>query len=910
MDNVTATPIERRYNYLPESEIGFRIRPNISFVVEYSLCHGCGTCVAACPADAIRMSYEDRRGIYLPVTDSNKCDDCTICVQVCPGFELDLTDKPGNQAGLMEHPLIGSYDAIYRAYSNDSGRRERASSGGIITEVVDHLLVTGRVDGAIVTRMKMDEPLQAEGYVAHNSKDLVPSQKSKYCPVPLNTILKPLVRKKSIEKFVFIGLPHHVHGLRLLQRMFPHLKESIPTVISSFTAHVPSQRATEFILYKNRIHPKEVSSIEYRGGGNPGRMKIVTKDGKEYFVPHLHWTYSGHSFPMFFYPVREWLYFDKISEWADLVMGDNWMEGLSEQKGASSVVVRSRCAHKIMNEMIDQNKIVASVMSTDDLIVDQDLHNKLNIFWRLKVWKLLGRKTPVYTRTFEILRGQRIRTLRFSLYVLLSEYKVPFSIMNIVIGADYYLRAHPKKVFKKIGAIIKKGLGMLKLTAKVIPTKESKYKVVTIGGYGYYDIGDEAMPHAVRNNLRERLGDDLEIVMLSPCPQCTVDMHGEKSSSDFTHISHRRNASITRKCISFGMTCFLYTAVLLEKYTGLRLSLWPSTRTALDEIKSADLILNVGGGNINSVIPSELYRKTATFIIASILKKPVFLSGQTMGPYYGLFARLYVRYALDKVNMISFRDKDVSHSRLKEIGVRNPEMFDAADDAISLRGIDQNEAELLLERETGLDFTSLKKSMLFVLNMKASLNAFKGRTRSSDLSNEITLMARLADTLIDNYSCKVLLMPTDFSDNCDDRVPHLQIYDHMRNKNSVYQVTGKYIDDELIGMIGCADVAIGARYHFNVFAASRYVPFLGIASGVYQRTKLQGLARLCDMDECYIDHDMEFVHFDDVWPSVVNVVENRSDIKNNLIQRVPLLRSNSMKVMDSVITYLKAGAEN
>ena len=176
-------------------------------------------------------------------------------------------------------------------------------------------------------------------------------------------------------------------------------------------------------------------------------------------------------------------------------------------------------------------------------------------------------------------------------------------------------------------------------------SKNSKYKIVLIGGYGHNDIGDEAMPHAIRNNLRKQLGSKIEIMMLSPCPECTVEMHGEKSNFDFTHIGHGKDASALGKFVTFGTTLFLYVAVFLEKHFKLRLALWSSARTALDEIQSADLVINVGGGNINSVIPSELYKKTTTFIIADIVRKPVFLSGQTMGPYYGWFTKIYTRYA-------------------------------------------------------------------------------------------------------------------------------------------------------------------------------------------------------------------------------------------------------------------------
>ena len=45
--------MERRYRKLSRDEIGFDVGRNIGFVVEHALCHGCGTCEAVCPEDAI-----------------------------------------------------------------------------------------------------------------------------------------------------------------------------------------------------------------------------------------------------------------------------------------------------------------------------------------------------------------------------------------------------------------------------------------------------------------------------------------------------------------------------------------------------------------------------------------------------------------------------------------------------------------------------------------------------------------------------------------------------------------------------------------------------------------------------------------------------------------------------------------
>ena len=51
-------------------------------------CLGLGTCVEACPFDALSMGEDD-----IPVTDFDKCTGCGICVSVCPNDVMVLVPK-------------------------------------------------------------------------------------------------------------------------------------------------------------------------------------------------------------------------------------------------------------------------------------------------------------------------------------------------------------------------------------------------------------------------------------------------------------------------------------------------------------------------------------------------------------------------------------------------------------------------------------------------------------------------------------------------------------------------------------------------------------------------------------------------------------------------------------------------
>jgi coenzyme F420 hydrogenase subunit beta len=877
---------------MSKKEIGFEIGKNIEFVVKNSLCTGCFTCEAVCPEDAVQINYDLRKGIYLPLIDKAACTECELCVMTCPGFELDINDRPANQNKLPSHPLVGPYLGIWRAHTGVDSLRKNAASGGMTSQVLAYMLSNNMIDGAIVTRMDPNAPMQTLSYIARTLEDLVPSQKSKYCPTPLNKILKTIIRSSSgYDRLALVGLPSHVHGFRLLQRIYPELQVRIPYVLSLFTSHVPSRKATEFLLFKEGIDPNDLALIEYRGDGIPGRLRFVFQDGRDKKVDHLHWTYWGHTFPFFFYPAREWLYFDKLSEWADFSMGDNWQK-MEDTKGNSTVVTRSEFAENLIHQMIAENKIVATSMTADDLVYDQDLVKKKNIGIRLAVWRLLGRKVPIYKNALPIKWWDFPKTLIFAMKVMLCEHSVPYALMDKVIKLDYFLKTSTKKLARWI-KLLKAGLSTLIPTYNDKSERKKKFKIVMVGGYGSQDIGDEAMPHADILNLKKLLNDDVEIIMLSHNPKYTALYHREKSISDIGAIGLDPNAGLLGKMMCLIASILFFIGVIAQKH-NIRLKLWNGARGALDELASADLLFNVGGGNLNSIMTQELYKKCATYLAVWILGKPSIISGQTIGPFSRKFDKWYAKLALNRVHMITLRDKSISQNRLREIGVNKPVIMDAADDAMTIPALDECAANDILQRETGWDSEALTRPLVIAMNLKGSLKLFKGLDRKADLTKEINLVARIADRLIWSYKALVYFLPTDYNFSSDDRNLHRDILSRMEFADCGRCIEGEYSDTILKGLINLADVAIGARYHFGVFAVSECVPFLGMASGIYQQTKLKGLADLCGLSWCFIKEDMEFASFNDVWPQVTKFIENRDNIRNALRIIIPELKKRSL----------------
>ncbi len=431
--------MERKYKNLSCRKIGFEIDRNISFVPKFGLCTMCSTCESVCPEDAVVIRVNRKKGTYEPHVLEEKCVQCGICVDTCPGFELDLKGLADNSQNSCRNKFIGSYNEILRMYSTDSVISKSGTSGGMVTGMLDFLLSGGMIDGAIVTRMNEDSPLETVSYVASTREELLLSQKSKYLPTRLNGILKPIIRGHIPQKkMAFVGLPCHIEGLRLAQQLFPVLKERIVFVFSLFCSRTPTFHASEFLLDCNGINRRDLKRIDYRGHGHPGKLTFHLKNGSSLSVDHLHWTYWGHAFLNFFWPSRCFVCPDKTGELADISIGDNWQGLWTSVDASSSVIVRNPKMKELAHQMVSSDKaVVLNTIDAKELIRDQDLKKKRSIGPRLLLMRLIGRKTPLYYEKFDLPFKEIPGAFRLMIHMLVTEHNIPFHFLRTYIYLSY-----------------------------------------------------------------------------------------------------------------------------------------------------------------------------------------------------------------------------------------------------------------------------------------------------------------------------------------------------------------------------------------------------------------------------------------------------------------------------------------
>jgi polysaccharide pyruvyl transferase WcaK-like protein len=447
-------------------------------------------------------------------------------------------------------------------------------------------------------------------------------------------------------------------------------------------------------------------------------------------------------------------------------------------------------------------------------------------------------------------------------------------------------------------------------------------RIVIIGGFGWQDIGDEAMPQAVIYNLRNKIS-NLDIVMLSPNPSYTSTYHKKQSIQDINTYLHKKLrifsilmsrrlgilGKIIRKCYPSDLEYFLRWMYFLIAAKCRKHKVYlPIDKTAkaiLDELSGADLLFNNGGGNINTLLYGELYKQTLTILAASFMGVPIILSGQTIGPVTKKLHAFVVKWALNNVDIITLRDRDISAERLMEIGVRRPVIKDTADDAIGLPVLRKEEAIRLIIDNGGYEWFNLPANIVAVINMNGYLKAM-GKNSIEDLHKEVSLLSRVADKLVDIHDAKILLVPTDYNLASDDRPLLFLIKEGMQHSKKALVIDREYDAIQYKTLISLGDLAIGVRYHFVVFATSMGVPCIGLANGVYQKTKLKGIMQLYGLPECFIDEDMEKVGFDAVWSIVEKVVKNRVQISDQLRQRTTFLHEEAMITITRAASILSA----
>jgi len=403
---------------------------NIDNFSSEGLCCGCGTCVAICPSNSIEMVIDSRQGLFFPQIRKESCNNCGRCVLVCPGYELDIIGL--NQKIFHKIPKnldLGNFIECFSGYAKNADIRVNSSSGGLVTQILLFALEKKIISGALIVKMKNEDPFEPEPFIARTREEIIAAAGSKYCPVPINILLKEILDSSDEEQFAVVGLPCHIHGIRKMEYINKKLNKKIKFHIGLFCSSTKSFHATDFLLKRIKIQKNEVGKIKYRGAGWPGYLTIEFQNGKIIKIPFF--DYFDATFSSFT-PWRCMLCIDETGELADISFGDAWLPEIkkTDNKGTSIIIVRDRSCGEILNIMKKNDIINLESIDTIKIIESQGGFLRKKFFnSRKKITKFIFNKPFPDYKDYKIqsqnsLTNLLITIIIYSKFILINNNKL------------------------------------------------------------------------------------------------------------------------------------------------------------------------------------------------------------------------------------------------------------------------------------------------------------------------------------------------------------------------------------------------------------------------------------------------------------------------------------------------------
>ena len=217
------------------------LRDLINDVVRGGSCSECAACVVACPygilqyvgrkPEALPRRWQRGDGYeVLPLrSDGDGLDYCSIsekvgcdvCASVCPKLGLDKDELEyamfGRTATEAERSGVGVVAEMHAVRSRDPDVLSRCQDGGFVTTLLLWALETGRIDGAVVTRLASDPPCKPVPAIARTREEILSSAGSWYTYSP-NTLALTQAAELGLSRVAFVGTPCQVTPLRKLMQ--------------------------------------------------------------------------------------------------------------------------------------------------------------------------------------------------------------------------------------------------------------------------------------------------------------------------------------------------------------------------------------------------------------------------------------------------------------------------------------------------------------------------------------------------------------------------------------------------------------------------------------------------------------------------------------------------------------------
>lgn len=286
----------------------------------------------------------------------------------------EIMEKPYKKNKILDYKdpdkYLGKHAACRKGYAADESIRENAASGGMVTALLCHLLKTGQIDGAWVTKTEIrDGKLGYHTFIAVTEEEIRSASSSIYMNIPL---LKHVDLVRSFDgRVAAVMTPCMLKGLTKLMEKDEELRKKIVLKLGLYCSGNHSEKATLLSLEQSKVSLAGAERLYYRRGHWRGLSSVVYGDGSEKTFSYTK-TICAYKNAYFFEKGSCMTCQDHFASAADISFGDIW---LKEMKGDpikhTSCVIRNERALAMYRSAVEAGAIVDSHISDRDMVRSQ-----------------------------------------------------------------------------------------------------------------------------------------------------------------------------------------------------------------------------------------------------------------------------------------------------------------------------------------------------------------------------------------------------------------------------------------------------------------------------------------------------------------------------------------------------------
>lgn len=333
------------------------VHSDLTQVIDSGMCIGCGACVAADPS--IRLVLDERRQNFRPAHAGNE-----RAAAVCPALAVDFDMLhehvfPGRDVG--EHGVV---ESVHLAQSTNRSRNLKASSGGLIKELLIRALADPDVTGVISLVHEGGTDFGAGLITDERDVDELPG--SIYHAVAFDGALRIITEQPG--KYVLVAIPCQLEGIHtFIATQAPHLADRIHSTVGLLCGWQYTHHAVRAICDFKGVDVNDITDISFRGDGPVGKLRIDTPTKSVAVSRRVDFSYQV-AFDRSFNIPRCHLCINHSNFLADIVVGDAWLPStVFTKSGISLVICRTPESRSMLAALAEDGRVVSIEVGTAEI---------------------------------------------------------------------------------------------------------------------------------------------------------------------------------------------------------------------------------------------------------------------------------------------------------------------------------------------------------------------------------------------------------------------------------------------------------------------------------------------------------------------------------------------------------------